>query len=185
MLQLLSVHLKLPEWFASMRTTNRFFDSDNAKMQFVLDLTDKNVQNDTGGPFGAAIFYQKTGELISAGVNVVVSMNCSIAHAEVMAIIFAQHKLSLYRLGDGYELFSSAQPCFMCTGALMWSGVRRLVYAADRHDVESILGFDEGPLPEHIENELTARNIRVTKHLLRTPACSILQSYKQRNGVIY
>ncbi len=179
-----SVRLEIPQWLQDNDITGPF-ESDRAKMQFVLDLTEKNVENDTGGPFGAAVFCRKSGKLISTGVNVVIPMTCSLAHAEVMAMMLAQKTLGMHRLRPGYELYSSAQPCFMCTGALLWSGLDRLVYAADKEDVESILGFDEGPVPDGIGHELEARNIRVTEHLLRTRACAILDLYKQKNGIIY
>ncbi|MCK7474293.1 MAG: hypothetical protein MZV49_13640 [Rhodopseudomonas palustris] len=42
---------------------------------------------------------------------------------------------------------TSSQPCLMCLGATLWSGVTRLTYGAAAADVTAILGFDEGPLP--------------------------------------
>src|SRR3546814_19963070 len=50
-----------------------------------------------------------------------------------------------------HELFSSCEPCAMCLGATLWSGVTRLVFAATRDDATR-LNFDEGPVfPERSE----------------------------------
>ena len=73
----------------------------------------------------------------------------------------------------------------MCYGALSWSGISALLYAAGREDVESILGFDEGPLPDDWQHQLGCRDIRVCGGLLRGPACDVLSEYKAKEGIIY
>ena len=47
---------------------------------------------------GAGIFEQEDGRLVAVGVNQVESANCSIAHAEMLAIAFAQHAIGHYDL---------------------------------------------------------------------------------------
>jgi tRNA(Arg) A34 adenosine deaminase TadA len=104
----------------------------------------------TGGPFGAAVFEEQSGRLLATGVNLVVAAGCSLLHAEVVALLLAQQRLGRFDLGgEGLpvcELVTSAEPCAMCFGAVLWSGVKSLVCAARREDVER-LGFDEGPKP--------------------------------------
>ena len=68
-------------------------------MRFVLALTERNIREKTGGPFGAAVFEQDSGKLVSVGVNVVIQQNCSAAHAEMMALMLAQKELDHYDLG--------------------------------------------------------------------------------------
>jgi tRNA(Arg) A34 adenosine deaminase TadA len=67
-------------------------------------------------------------------VNVVVTHNCSILHAEMVAIALAQKKLGRYDISDegksDYELVASTELCAMCFGAIPWSGVTRLVCGA-------------------------------------------------------
>ena len=115
-------------------------------MNFVIDLSRQNIERATGGPFGAAVF-DADGRLVAPGVNMVIPQNCSILHAEMVAMALAQKVLGRFDLSDGgcqtFSLFTSTEPCAMCFGAIPWSGVRRLVCGAARKDAEAV-GFDEG-----------------------------------------
>jgi tRNA(Arg) A34 adenosine deaminase TadA len=157
-------------------------------MQLVINLALENVEHGTGGPFGAAIFEVKTGALIAIGVNVVVSSNCSLAHAEMAAIANAQSKLKTFDLGTpglpSHELVTSCEPCAMCLGAIPWSGVRRVVCAARGRDAEAI-GFDEGAKPKNWVSALEKRSIAVVQGLCRKEAVAVLEEYKRNGGRIY
>ena len=99
---------------------------------------------------GAAVFDAVSGRLVAVGVNRVVSQNCSVAHAEMMAIMIAQQRLSRSRMNedDGhYVLATSSQPCCQCYGAMVWAGIDELLIGARADDVEELTEFDEGPLP--------------------------------------
>ncbi|MDZ7725356.1 MAG: hypothetical protein U5R06_21685 [candidate division KSB1 bacterium] len=81
-------------------------------------------------------------------------------------------------------LYSSAEPCLMCFGAVLWSGVRGLVYGAAKADVEAI-GFDEGPKPADWIESLRERGVEVISGVLRDEAVRVLNTYARQNGVIY
>jgi len=182
----LSKTLVLPEWILKETQYQTIKKTDSEKTDFVLDLVVKNVEHGTGGPFAAAIFNKETHELISVGVNVVVEQNCSPAHAEVVAIIMAQEKLKRFRLDDdNYVLVSSAQPCAMCTGAIVWSGVKTLIYCATKDDVEGIVGFDEGPLHPNWIEEYNKRGINVIGKVNLKKSREVLELYKNKKGIIY
>ncbi len=157
-------------------------------MRFVVSLASMNVAKATGGPFGAAVFERRTGRLVAIGVNLVESARCSHAHAEMVALANAQHTVGHFDLGaDGmpeYELVTSCEPCAMCYGAILWSGVRRVLCGARGKDAEAI-GFDEGPKPKHWVGELNRRGISVVRDLCRKDAVTVLQDYKSSGGVIY
>jgi tRNA(Arg) A34 adenosine deaminase TadA len=158
-------------------------------MRWVIDLSLKNVEHASGGPFAAAVFAGASGKLLAAGVNRVEPLNCAPAHAEVMAIALAQKNQQTWDLGKdaniSAELVASAQPCLMCLGATLWSGVTRLTYAATAADVSAILGFDEGPLPYAWPQELQKRGIKVEAEFLRAEAVAVLELYKKKQGTIY
>jgi tRNA(Arg) A34 adenosine deaminase TadA len=176
--------LSMPRWLESFtQGYGRDFSSPEKRMDFAIALSAENVRMSSGGPFGAAVFGIEDERLISCGVNVVENMSAAVAHAEIMALSLAQQALECHDLGPaGLELASSAQPCLMCYGATIWSGIRSLLVGARGSDVESITGFDEGPVPENWVAELEKRGIRVTRDLLRSDACAVLRSYK---GPIY
>lgn len=119
-------------------------------MHFVLGLARENIMNGTGGPFSAAIFNMDTNELVACGVNRVVPESSSAAHAEMMAIMLAQKTLKTFdfSLKGNYQMVTSSKMCIMCMGNVIWSGLKEVLYSADTHDVQSITGFDEGPVPK-------------------------------------
>lgn len=157
-------------------------------MQLVVTLARQNVEHDTGGPFGAGIFEQEGGRLVAVGVNQVEAANCSIAHAEMLAIAIAQHAIGHYDLGGreglAYELVTSTEPCVMCLGAVCWSGVRRVVCGARDEDAREI-GFDEGPKPQDWVRSLENRGIGVVRDVLQEQAKAVLTEYRKRGGLIY
>ncbi len=157
-------------------------------MELAVELSRLNVENATGGPFGAAVFNLDTHRLVAAGVNRVVPLSASLAHAEVMALTLAQDRLQTFDLSlpGRHGLYTSAQPCLMCLGAVLWSGVVRLVFGAlGREDVEPLTGFDEGPLPPDWTGEFARRGIVVEGGLLRTQACQVLRLYARTAGPVY
>jgi tRNA(Arg) A34 adenosine deaminase TadA len=181
------VILALPGWIQEYcGDPERAYPDAGERLRLVVELARRNVEHDTGGPFGAAVFDLSSFHLVAAGVNRVIPESCSVAHAETMAIMLAQKRLGTFDLrsaGD-FELATSAEPCAMCYGALPWSGIRRLAYGATREDVQSI-GFDEGDKPADWAQALEARGIEVVPALLRAEAREALEQYRRRDGTIY
>jgi tRNA(Arg) A34 adenosine deaminase TadA len=183
----LAVVLQLPEWLPDLVRGREPTIDVEAQMQLAIDLALANVEHGSGGPFGAAIFDHR-GRLVGAGVNRVVPLNCSLAHAEMMAFSFAQHRVGRFRLnGDGhrYTLATSAQPCAMCFGGTLWAGIDRILIGARGEDVERLTEFDEGPLPADWVAELENRKIEVQRDLLRERACQVFERYNARAGTFY
>ncbi len=180
--------LRLPKWLRQFWIAQaRPFDTVEVKMRFVIELAGQNIERQTGGPFGAAIFDADSGRLIAPGVNIVEPSNCSIAHAEMVAIALAQQAIGSYDLGAGEmfcELVTSTEPCAMCLGAIPWSGVRRVLCGARGEDACAI-GFDEGAKPADWVGALQGRQIEVVQDLCRTEAQAVLQHYRTISGRIY
>ncbi|WP_018294352.1 deaminase [Mariprofundus ferrooxydans] len=182
----LALSIPLPEWSEAL-LTGETYRSAESRMQLAITLSRMNIESGTGGPFGAAVFDMDTHALISVGMNLVVSAHCSMAHAEMVAISYAQQKLGSFDLGSGtarYELVTSCEPCAMCFGAIPWSGIRHLVCGASDADARAV-GFDEGPKMTDWKAALEARGISVRTDLCRQEAAAILQRYAHDNGAIY
>jgi tRNA(adenine34) deaminase len=77
-------------------------------------------------PIGAVI--ERGGEIIAAAHNEVERSNDPTAHAEMLAITQAAHKIGDWRLND-CTLYVTKEPCPMCSGAMLMSRVRRVCYA--------------------------------------------------------
>jgi len=161
------------------------------RMDFSISLAEQNIEHATGGPFAAAIFDMESHQLIAAGVNLVVSSHCSMAHAEMIAISMAQLKLKRFDLAAGYqqtgqrfELVTSCEPCAMCFGAIPWSGIKHLICGARDEDARAI-GFDEGPKMDHWRQALEQRGISVETDICRKRAIDLFQQYAGVGGAIY
>ena len=185
-----SLTLSLPEWIDDFLKQYQFpLVSNEERMRFVLKLTLQNIENTTGGPFGAAVFERESGQLVSVGVNVVLKQGCSAAHAEMMAIMLAQQELGTHDLGIAelpeFQLVTSGKMCAMCLGSVVWSGVREVLASAQPEDVENIVGFDEGPAPADYDQQLEKRGISIIPSFLREEGCEVLQRYVELEGVVY
>lgn len=78
-------------------------------------------------PFGAVIVHGE--EVIGQGHNLVESDNDPTAHGEVVAIRAACRALQTPNL-EGSVLYTTCEPCLMCTSAIMWAGITRVVIGA-------------------------------------------------------
>lgn len=183
-----SLKISLPDWVPHWLAGQPPCADDDSKMRLAIALARENVRHGSGGPFGAAVFNLDNDELIAVGVNRVVPLNNSVLHAEIMALMLAEARLHHYSLRAAgmprYGLFSSSAPCAMCLGATLWSGVRRLAYAASHLDAMN-LGFDEGPVYPSSFRYLEARGIDIVPELLREEACEVFSYYRQQHGTIY
>ena len=180
------LHLTLPPWVHDQVDADAVYGSAESRIALAVKLSQLNVTHQSGGPCGAAVF-NKAGRLLGVGVNRVVPHNCSAAHAEVLALATTQQRLQKFRLNDDGEritLATSAQPCSMCYGALIWAGIDELLIAARADDVQTLAGFDEGPLPNDWKGELEKRGIEVKTDLLRDQACAVLKEYGE-SGLVY
>lgn len=180
------VQLALPAWVQAAVDEARVYADADSRMALAVELSRQNIGHGSGGPFGAAVF-DGAGRLVGVGVNCVIASNCSAAHAEVMALATSQQSLGRYRLNDDggrFTLATSAQPCAMCYGALIWAGIDELLIGARSDDVQELAGFDEGPLPADWSGELERRGIAVRRDLLRDEACAVLRQYGE-SGVVY
>jgi tRNA(Arg) A34 adenosine deaminase TadA len=177
-----------PDWVEQVVDWGASYESDDQKMRLAIELARQNVLRGTGGPFGAAVFEMGSGTLVSVGVNSVVRLKNSTLHAEMLAIMLAQQRVGSYTLLQSelpsHELVSSCDPCAMCLGAVLWSGVRRLLAGADRADA-SALDFDEGPIFPESYAYLSARGVAISRGVLRDEAVAVLELYRRQGGLIY
>ena len=85
-------------------------------------------------PVGAVIV--RNGEVVSVGRNRRETGKNALAHAEIEAIDLACKKLGGWRLWE-CEMYVTLEPCPMCTGAIINSRIRRLIYGASDYKAGS------------------------------------------------
>ena len=185
-----AVELDLPEWTRELLATRPGeYASLEERMRLTLHAARRNFELDTGGPFAAAVFEEQSGRLVSLGVNRVVPLACSSAHAEVMALSLAQRRLQSFDLSaahlPSHQLVVNWRPCAMCFGAIPWSGIRSLVIAGGGPAIEELTGFDEGPIHPEWDRELERRGIRVTQGVLESEAWTLFQDFAKSGRLVY
>lgn len=179
------LQLDQPAWLPTYMAGRPPPADDRARLAEVLALAGENVARATGGPFAAAVYDEVTAERLACAVNTVEQNRCSLAHAETLALALAQQAVGRWTLaGRRCVLVSSAEPCAMCLGALVWGGASRLLYAATRSDVEAI-GFDEGPRPGNWRGQLLLRGVVVDGPRQRRAGRAVLEAYAAAGGVRY
>ena len=158
-------------------------------MRVVISFSRQNMENETGGPFAAGIFEKESGKVVLIGVNRVVPLNMSSAHAEIVAISLAQQKLGTFDLGGPgmpeYQLVVNGRPCAMCFGSIPWSGVRSVVVGASGEQIEKLTGFDEGPIHPNWQSELQNRGIEVIEDVLADEACEVFKDFGDSDQPVY
>jgi tRNA(Arg) A34 adenosine deaminase TadA len=183
-----ALHVDYPSWVADVVRWNSPYRTDEDRMRLAIALSRANVEHDTGGPFGAAIFERESGRLVAVGMNSVVRLSNCTLHGEMVAFMMAQRRLGSFTLNaphlPAHELVTSCEPCAMCLGATLWSGVRRVVFGATREDAAQ-LRFDEGPVFPESYRYLEERGIEIVRGMLRDDAAAVLERYRARSGAIY
>ena len=182
------VQIDYPEWVRETIAWDTAYHTDEERMRLAIAVSRENVERETGGPFGAAIFESESGRLVAVGMNSVVRLNNCTLHGEMVAFMMAQAQLGSFTLNapqlPAHELVTSCEPCAMCLGATLWSGVRRVVYGATREDAAR-LQFDEGPVFPESYRYLEERGITIVRNVLREEAVAVLERYREKSGMIY
>lgn len=128
-------------------------ESDDHYMQQALKEAQK-AYDDGEVPIGAIIVMQD--KIIARAYNQVERLNDSTAHAEIIALTSAYNFLGAKYLPEA-ALYVTIEPCLMCAGALYWSKIGKIVFAADdkKNGYSKYLTINgEGRNPFHPKTEI-------------------------------
>ena len=107
-------------------------------------------------PFGA-ILVDENGNILLEAENGYMPAHDGTAHAERLLATQACTTFSADVLGKA-TLYSSAEPCAMCAGAMYWAGIGRLVYGLSEHRLRTVTGNH----PENPTLDLPCRQVLET-----------------------
>ena len=128
-------------------------------------------------PFGAVLV--KNGEIVFSNENQIYTRHDPTFHGEAGLIREFCAQTAITDLRE-YTLYSSCEPCFMCSGALVWVKLGRLVYGASNMELEHILG-NEGCNCSRMVFEHSFWQPKVTEGILQEEALEILEKYFSTN----
>lgn len=107
-------------------------------LQEAIEMAKQNAN----APFGAVLVDQRTGEVVARGHNQ--SMRNPTLHGEIVAInnYSSQGGTDWERL----TLYSTAEPCCMCQGAILWANIPEVVYGTSIEQLKQ-LGWRQIDIP--------------------------------------
>ena len=92
-------------------------------------------------PFGAVLV--KDGEVVAYGQNKINTESDPTYHAETGLIRDYCHQARVTDLSD-YTLYTSCEPCVMCAGCMVWSGLGRMIYSITVNQLLEIVSEHPG-----------------------------------------
>jgi len=120
-------------------------------------------------PIGAIVVLD--GQVIGAAHNLRETKQNAVAHAELLAIQAACEKVGTWRLGNA-ELYVTLEPCAMCSGAIVLSRVKKVVYGA-----KDPKGGCAGSLMNLLEEERFNHQCEVRSGVLETECSTLLKDF--------
>jgi len=108
---------------------------DDHYMRRAIALARKGEVGNGTNPIGCVIVLND--EVIAESCNEVDLRHDATAHAEIVAIGRAGQRLECHEL-RGATMYTTLQPCGMCTMASIWAKLSRIVYGAGRGDVHEM-----------------------------------------------
>lgn len=141
--------------------------TDEYYMQQALKEAEKAMAKDEV-PIGAVLVMQD--KIIARAHNQVELLNDSTAHAEILALTSAYNFLGSKYLPDA-TLYITVEPCLMCSGALYWSKIGRIVFGAadDKNSYRRSTGANN---PFHPKTSITGG-------ILAEECASLMRSFFQ------
>ena len=124
-------------------------------------------------PFGAVLV--KDGEIVFTNENQIYTANDPTFHAEAGLMRRFCDQKGVTDLSE-YTLYSSCEPCFMCSGAMVWMKLGRLVFGASDLDLGEILG-EKGSECSKMVFENSPFAPTVTAGVLREESIAVLRAY--------
>lgn len=150
---------------------------DEVFMQKAIDLSRLAVAHGNE-PFGAVLV--RDGEIVFTNENQIYTRHDPTFHGEAGLIREFCAQTGVTDLRD-YTMYSSCEPCFMCSGAMVWVKLGRLVYGASNIELEAILG-NEGCCCSQMVFGHSFWQPQVTAGVLREESLSILREYFSKHA---
>jgi tRNA(Arg) A34 adenosine deaminase TadA len=126
-------------------------------------------------PFGA-LLVAGNGAVLAAAENSQVTDEQVFAHAEMNLLHRAVQQFTPDVLATS-TLYTSAEPCAMCAGAIFWSGISRLVYGLSGDRLHQMSGFSPQMLVASARDVLarTGRQVEIIGPIFEAEAEAILR----------
>lgn len=147
-------------------------------MEAALQEAYEGIEKNHGGPFGAVVV--KDGRIVGRGHNRVLYKKDPTCHGEMEAIRDACKNLGTHDL-TGCQLYTTAEPCPMCLGGILWSNIQEVYFGCDRIDTDRI-GFRDDIFYEYLDGKNDILSIRQVDH---EKCLSLFEDYEIKKAQRY
>lgn len=145
---------------------------DELFMKRAIELSKQAVEHGNE-PFGAVLV--KDGRIVFTNENQIYSRHDPTFHGEAGLLREFCAQTGITDLHE-YTMYSSCEPCFMCSGAMVWVKLGKLVYGAGNNDLEELLG-NEGCNCSKMVFDNSFWHPEVTAGMLKEESLAILKEY--------
>ncbi|MEO0896901.1 MAG: nucleoside deaminase [Bacteroidota bacterium] len=128
-------------------------------------------------PFGAILV--KEGMQKASSKDKCILYSDPTAHAELILISEYCREHQLMSL-EGYTLYTNVEPCFMCSGAIHWAKIDRVVFSVSQQDLKTVSKGNPKPTCEKLLN-LGGRKVEVVSGVLREEGLKLLRAFPFRS----
>ena len=142
----------------------------NRFMALAVREAEEGIRAGHGGPFGCVIV--RDGAVIGRGHNEVIRQQDPTCHGEIMAIHDACKASGSFDL-SGCELYTTAAPCPMCRGAILWANIRKVYFGCTVADTAAI-GFRD--------QEFYEGDFDFFEETDRAECLAVFEEYRQKKG---
>jgi len=118
-------------------------DEDLEHLRTAIEVAQK-AREHGNHPFGALLVDENNQVVLQAENTVITGSDCT-GHAETNLMRLASQRFPPEQLAT-CTLYTSTEPCAMCSGAIHWGNVRRVVYALGEPELYALIG----PSPDHL-----------------------------------
>ena len=146
-------------------------------MKAAIEEAYEGIRHNHGGPFGCVIV--KDGKIVGKGHNKVLLNHDATCHGEMEAIRDASKKLNTHDL-SGARLYTTAAPCPMCKGAILWANIHEVFYGCSISDTDKI-GFRD----EVFYEKWNTDNANFGEEIERNACLALFEDYQNKEHEIY
>lgn len=146
-------------------------------MKYAIEEAYEGINNRHGGPFGCVIV--QDGKVIGKGHNRVLINGDATCHGEMEAIRDASKNIGSHDL-SGATLYTTAAPCPMCKGAILWANIDKVYYGCNVNDTDNI-GFRD----ELFYSKWNESDDNYGEELDRDSCLQLFEDYTKKEHTLY
>lgn len=145
--------------------------------EFIKKAVEMSKESFEKGRFPAGAVLVKDNKIVGTGIS---GLYPHIhIHAET-GLIDEAMKTNNAQL-EGYELYTSMEPCLMCLGKAYWSGIRKVTYVLAKEDVDQSLAYETKLTTSQISDSLNGGMLLIQDKTLFEEALSIYKEWESNH----